>query len=100
MPTLRAVLKEVADFGPGYLLSEHGAYWLVADVLERLERDAPEKLSYSVSLVMAKESGDGGIYPCEDVYLSTSLAPLYRVHYLTSMLQPRDGFPDTWEHQP
>lgn len=99
MPTLKAALEEVAGFGPGYLISDHGAYWLVTDVLERLEREAPERLMYSVSLILPEDTQEGAIYASEEAYAVTSVAPLYGVHRLTNGLGPLDfPYPDSWEH--
>jgi hypothetical protein len=91
MPTLQAILEEVASLGPGYLISDHGAYWLVSDLLERLDREAPKKLAYSVSWVVPDDAGDGAIYACEDAYDVTSIAPLYRTHRLSSTFPSLDS---------
>ncbi len=99
MPTLRTTLEEVAGLGSGYLISDHGAYWLVSDLLERLERDTPERLAYSVSWVVPDDTGEGAIYPSDDTEHVLSPAPLYRIHHLSSALQPFDS-PDPWEQHP
>src|SRR5215813_9726545 len=84
MPTLRIILEEVAGLGPGYLISDHGSYWIAADMLTRLESDAPERLNYSVSLVVPEAEDDGAIFASEEAYEATSAEPLYRVHRLIS----------------
>jgi hypothetical protein len=99
MPTLQATLKEVAGLGPGYLISDHGAYWLAGDLLERLEREAPERLTYPVSWVMHDATEEGAIYASDDTEKVLSPVPLYRVHRLSSTLQPFDS-PDLWERHP
>jgi hypothetical protein len=84
MPTLRVILEEIAGLGPGYLISDHGSYWLAADVLARLESDAPERLSYSVSLAVPEAEEDGAIFASEEAYEAASAVPLYGVHRLIS----------------
>ena len=86
MPTLKAVLEEVVELGPGFLLSDHGAYWLAGDVLERLERDAPERLTFPVSWVEPADMEEGAIYASDDTEAVLSPVPLYRVHRLSSAL--------------
>ncbi|HLW02554.1 MAG TPA: hypothetical protein VKT82_28130 [Ktedonobacterales bacterium] len=98
MTTLKAALEEVAGLGPGYLISDHGAYWLADDMLMLLERDAPERLSYSASLVVPDINGDGAIYATEEAYIAASAIPLYRVHRLTHTPSPYE-FPETQEQQ-
>ena len=84
MPTLRSALEEIAGLGPGYLISDHGSYWLATDVLARLESDAPERLAYSVSLVTPEAEEDGAIFASEEAYAAASAVPLYGVHRLIS----------------
>ena len=84
MPTLRSILEEIAGLGPGYLISDHGSYWLATDVLTRLESDTPERLEYSVSLVAPEAEEDGTIFATEEAYEAASAVPLYGVHRLIS----------------
>ena len=98
MPTLKATLEEVVGLGPGYLISDHGAYWLVSDLLERLERDAPERLAYPVSWVVPDDTGDGAIYPSDDTEHVLSPTPLYRIEHLTSTLLPLDSLDPPEQH--
>src|SRR5262249_20152103 len=84
MPTLRVTLEEIAGLGPGYLISDHGSYWLATDMLERLESDAPERLDYSGSLVVPEAEEGGAIFATAEAYEAASAAPLYRVHRLIS----------------
>jgi len=88
MPTLRAILEEIAGFGPGYLISDQGAYWLVSDLLERLERDASVRLAYSVSWVVPEGTLEGAIYASDDTEKVLSAVPLYRIHHLSSTFPP------------
>jgi hypothetical protein len=88
MPTLRAILEEIEGLGPGYLISDHGAYWLVNDLLERLEQDAPERLTYPVSWVVSEGTEEGAIYASDDTENVLSPVPLYRIHFLTHPLPP------------
>ena len=90
MPTLKAVLEEVAGLGPGYLISDHGAYWLVSDVREHLERGAPERLTFPVSWVVPTETAEGAIYASDDTEEVLSVLPLYGIHRITSTLEPLD----------
>ncbi len=90
MPTLKTVLEEVAGLGPGYLISDHGTYWLVSDVLERLERDAPERLTFSVSWVMPEDAEAGAIYASDDAEDVLSVTPLYGIHRITPALEALD----------
>lgn len=99
MPTLRAILEEVAGLGPGYLISDHGTYWLISELLERLERHAPERLEYLVSWDLQDYTLEGGIYPSDHTEQVLSPAPLYRIHHLTSTPQSFD-FLDTGESHP
>ena len=99
MPTLRAILEEVVGLGPGYLISDHGAYWLACDLLERLEQDTPERLTYPVSWVTPDVTEEGAIYASDDAEKILSPEPLYRVHRLSSTPQPLDSL-DLWEPHP
>ena len=90
MPTLRVTLEEIAALGSGYLISDQGAYWLVSDVLARLEQEAPERLAFPVSWAIPDDVGEGAIYPSDDAEAVLSPVPLYRVHRLTSTVQPLD----------
>lgn len=99
MPTLRVILEEVAGLGPGYLISDHGAYWLVSDLLECLERDAPERLAYPVSWVVPEGMLEGAIYASDDAEEVLSVVPLYRIHRLSSTLPHLDS-PDSREQHP
>jgi hypothetical protein len=98
MPMLRALLEEVAGFGPGYLISDHGAYWLVSDLLERLEQDTPERLTYSVSWVVPEGTEEGSIYASDAAETVLSVAPLYRIHRLASTLPPLDSAGQQEQH--
>jgi hypothetical protein len=91
MPTLKAVLEEVVNLGPGFLLSDDGAYWLASDVLGRLEQDAPERLTYSVSWVEPEDMEEGAIYASDDTEAVLSPIPLYRVHRQSRALPPDDA---------
>jgi hypothetical protein len=91
MPTLQAILEEVAGLGPGYLISDHGAYWLVSDLVERLEQAAPERLTYSVSWVVPDDTEEGAIYASDATEAVLSVAPLYRIHRLISTFPPLDS---------
>ena len=93
MPTLKVILEKVASLGPEYLISDHGSYWLVNDLLERLEQDAPERLAYLVSWVVPEGTLEGAIYASDHAEEVFSTAPLYQIHRLTSTRQPLD-FPD------
>jgi hypothetical protein len=96
MSTLRAILEEVSSLESGYLISDHGAYWLVSDLLERLEQDAPERLAFPVSWVVPDDIGEGAIYASDDAGEVLSTVPLYGVHRLGRSFKPLD-FPDTGE---
>lgn len=82
MPTLKVILEEIARLGSGYLLSDHGAYWLASDLLERLEQETPERLMYPVSWVVREDSGEGAVYASDEAEVVLSPEPLYQLHRL------------------
>ena len=99
MPTLKAILEEVVGLGSGYLISDHGAYWLVSDLLERLERDAPERLAYLVSWVAPEGTEESAIYASDVSEGVLSPAPLYQIHRLTHTPDSLDVL-QSEEHHP
>src|SRR5689334_20213311 len=99
MPTLKAILEEAAGLEPGYLISDHGAYWLVGDLLERLERDTPERLAYLVSWVAPQGTQESAIYASDAREEVLSPIPLYQIHRLTHTPDSLD-FTQSGEHHP